>query len=785
MTREQLYQQFLHEFPIDTLRELPINRYTNLNKSDSFCYWLETKLETLGMIRGTAFYKYGIYEYKTEPARSSAAYSHDKRYAWKARLGRTAEEAYATVLNGICEIAENARNGHFEKIDNTKVVDSIVRWKIAFLYSNEKLVPIYKTEMLVTLAEHFGMKDAGEAAQADLNTFIIKKKGEKNIFDFYDELLGILKGNHLKDEHPLINSNTPRYWIYSPGMKSSKWERCREDGIACIGWEALGDLSTFNSREAVRKAIQDVYGKQDSSCKNDTLAIWEFSHVMQPGDVIFAKSGQERLLGRGIVTSDYEFDETYEDFNNVRKIDWQKTGIWDTPCKSVHKILTDITPYPDYVKKLEDVFSNGAGRNYWWLVANPRIWSFSSIRPGEEQDYTLFNNNGNPRRILKNFQNAKAGDAIIGYEANPVKKIVAIAEVSKDTDEKLFHFKKTRSLTEPISYSDVKENPELSSMEFLRNPNGSLFRLTRGEYDAVMDMVLEQNPTEVHIKSEKYGKKEFLSDVYITEADYDSLSHLLKAKKNVILQGPPGVGKTFSAKRLAYSIMGEKDDSRISFIQFHQNYSYEDLMLGLKPNAEGGFDLNHGIFYNACKKAQDDSGRDYFFIIDEINRGNLSKIFGELLMLIENSYRDVEIQLPYGGERFSVPKNLYIIGMMNTADRSLALIDYALRRRFSFFGIKPGFVSDGFRKYQVKIGNKTFDNIIDGIKKLNLTIAQDASLGEGFCIGHSYFCSQDSYDEIWMKNVIEYDIKPMLEEYWFDNPQTADAEVAKLEAMLK
>ena len=268
--------------------------------------------------------------------------------------------------------------------------------------------------------------------------------------------------------------------------------------------------------------------------------------------------------------------------------------------------------------------------------------------------------------------------------------------------------------------------------------------------------------------NKKYTKEDFLKDVYISEEKYDKLVNVLKRKKNIILQGAPGVGKTFLAKRLAYSIMGEKDDERINFIQFHQNYSYEDFVMGYKPIKEG-FELKYGIFYNFCQKATKNPDKDYFFIIDEINRGNLSKIFGELLMLIEADYRDEKATLAYTGSDFSVPKNLHIIGMMNIADRSLAMIDYALRRRFSFFDIEPAFDSEGFSNYQKEFSNKTFNELIEKIKKLNEVITQDQSLGKGFCIGHSYFCNAEECTLEWMKDIVEFDIFPMLSEYWFDD----------------
>ena len=266
-----------------------------------------------------------------------------------------------------------------------------------------------------------------------------------------------------------------------------------------------------------------------------------------------------------------------------------------------------------------------------------------------------------------------------------------------------------------------------------------------------------------------YTKTDFLNEVYMTEERFDSLAAVLKNKKNIILQGAPGVGKTFAAWRLAWSMMGEKDDSRVAFVQFHQNYSYEDFMMGYKP-VENGFKLKDGVFYRFCQKAAKRPDEDFFFIIDEINRGNMSKIFGELLMLIEKDYRGKEITLAYNGLPFSVPENLYIIGMMNTADRSLAMIDYALRRRFSFFDLEPGFESDGFLKYKSALNNDTLNELISKVEDLNREITRDKSLGKGFCIGHSYFCGQTDCTEEWLRSIIDYDIIPMLREYWFDEP---------------
>ena len=411
--------------------------------------------------------------------------------------------------------------------------------------------------------------------------------------------------------------------------------------------------------------------------------------------------------------------------------------------------------------------------HYWFLSANPKIWSMSSMPVGKEQSYTLYNDNGNKRRVFQNFLDAKVGDKIIGYESTPIKQVVAILEVTKEQDEERIYFKKVESLSSPVDFALLKACPGLENMEFFVCSQGSLFKLTKNEYEQILDLIREENPVQTNKIINKYTKKDFLNDVFVTDAKYDRFVSVLKKKKNIILQGPPGVGKTFAAKRLAYSVMEEKDDDRIEFIQFHQNYSYEDFMLGYKP-CENGFEMKYGIFYQFCQKASNHPDKDYFFIIDEINRGNMSKIFGELLMLIEPDYRDNKIKLAYNGLDFSVPQNLHIIGMMNTADRSLALIEYALRRRFSFFTMEPGFDTDGFKKYQQKLNSLVFDKLIDRVKDLNDEILKDDSLGSGFCIGHSYFCNLDTCTNEILLDIVDFDILPMLNEYWFDEPSKVE-----------
>lgn len=285
-----------------------------------------------------------------------------------------------------------------------------------------------------------------------------------------------------------------------------------------------------------------------------------------------------------------------------------------------------------------------------------------------------------------------------------------------------------------------------------------------------------------------YTEEDFKNEVYIPDEKYDDMVSLLNKKKNIILTGAPGVGKTFMAKRLAYSIMGSKDNNRVKMIQFHQSYSYEEFIEGYRPTPTGGFKLDKGLFYEFCKKAEKDISRPYYLIIDEINRGNLSKIFGELLMLIESDKRGENLTLAYSKEDFSVPRNLYIIGLMNTADRSLAMMDYALRRRFSFINIEPAFGTEKFISKFNEIYDAPYDEVLKLMKELNEDIKGDHALGEGFMIGHSYFCldlpegTKATNKDI--KEILKYEIEPLIDEYWYDEKPMLDKWKKRIEEYL-
>ena len=751
-------------YPLASLKDMPLEKYTNLNK-DSFCYWIESGTYQLGSFWGGSSYKFLIYRYYKKP--SDTRVVSDDKYAWYANLGKdNPEEAYKIVRDEIVKVATLANSGDFDTIDGLDRLGHSYKWKIAFLYSNENLIPIYNRGMLQVVANELGMKNVQRVKTVEIQKFLMKQKGEKNLYEFYDELLKILdsksKVNSFEDIKAAIIEKLEEddYFIVKKTGKNYLWIGTK-DGL--IGNEACHYEIVSDSYKKAGHSKGTVFvemhheGKKAVNFKplKAVEGVKVFPWIIQG----------ERINEKGWSIKEGNTDELtnalIQELYNLDNVIGEK-------AKGIIKANKE---------------ASAEEKQYWWLVANPRIWSLAEMKVGEEQDYTLYNDNGRARRIHQHFLNAKVGDVVIGYESTPTKQVVGLLVVSKASDDESIYFKKTEALPEPIDYSTLKDIPELANMEYMKNQQGSFFKLTADEFDIIMELVRGENPLPKKEANEPYNKNKFLDEVFVTEKDYDQLENLLLRKKNLILQGAPGVGKTYAAKRLAYALMGEKDDKRVMQVQFHQNYSYEDFVMGYKPNENAGFELKNGIFYKFCKRAAADRDRKYFFIIDEINRGNLSKIFGELLMLIENDYRDKPIQMSYREEHFAVPSNVYIIGMMNTADRSLAMIDYALRRRFSFFEMKPGFESPQFKEKIQELMDPHLNQLVKAIIDLNKVITNDDSLGSGFCIGHSYLCNLgDHYN---LENIVEYDIIPMLREYWFDNNNLFNQETQKLRNALK
>lgn len=656
---DTLHENFINHFGIEHLKSLSGKElltslfYNDKGNKLNLCYVLEMDKdmrEIFGSIAGGAAYKFGLFFHKKTQSWTCGSPAKPVKLTENEAIQKAEEirndlVAGAEIISSFGPLNSTADYEQlYKQLEHISGINTVWRMKYYQMLFPILFAPFYGQDIQLDVL-HFLNQTPSEIPFIRMGQIALFSKKCNIPGIVFGHIWGRSTNHNNKSNDSETNTLSDKkhklhYWMYTV-FDDTSWMECQQKEIMVLGMDDIGDYSQYDSKESLRQELISTYDNSTSR-KNQALMAWNFANKLAINDVIFAKRSNT-LVGKGIVTGDYIFDDSRQEYKNIRTVKWLQIGEWEHPGKSVAKRLTDITPYTDYIEKLITIFT-------------------------------------------------------------------------------------------PDELDDVDTQPEVDYPE--------------------------------------YSSADFLSDVYMSEQDYETLVNVLKMKKNIILQGAPGVGKTFTAKRLAYSIIGAKNPDRVQMIQFHQSYSYEDFIEGYRPT-ENGFTIKKGSFYKFCKLAEDDDENDYFFIIDEINRGNLSKIFGELFMLIEKDKRGIELQLLYSDENFSVPPNVYIIGMMNTADRSLAMLDYALRRRFSFFTMKPGFNTIGFQTYQDSLKSDAFKKLISCIKQLNSKIAADISLGEGFCIGHSYFCGLTAKTATvrTLTSIIEYELIPLLKEYWFDEPE--------------
>lgn len=656
---DTLYENFINHFGIEHLKSLSGKElltslfYNDKGNKLNLCYVLEMDKdmrEIFGSIAGGAAYKFGLFFHKKTQSWTCGSPAKPVKLTENEAIQKAEEirndlVAGAEIISSFGPLNSTADYEQlYKQLEHISGINTVWRMKYYQMLFPILFAPFYGQDIQLDVL-HFLNQTPSEIPFIRMGQIALFSKKCNIPGIVFGHIWGRSTNHNNKSNDSETNTLSDKkhklhYWMYTV-FDDTSWMECQQKEIMVLGMDDIGDYSQYDSKESLRQELISTYDNSTSR-KNQALMAWNFANKLAINDVVFAKRSNT-LVGKGIVTGDYIFDDSRQEYKNIRTVKWLQISEWEHPGKSVAKRLTDITPYTDYIEKLITIFT-------------------------------------------------------------------------------------------PDELDDVDTQPEVDYPE--------------------------------------YSSADFLSDVYMSEQDYETLVNVLKMKKNIILQGAPGVGKTFTAKRLAYSIIGAKNPDRVQMIQFHQSYSYEDFIEGYRPT-ENGFTIKKGSFYKFCKLAEDDDENDYFFIIDEINRGNLSKIFGELFMLIEKDKRGIELQLLYSDENFSVPPNVYIIGMMNTADRSLAMLDYALRRRFSFFTMKPGFNTIGFQTYQDSLKSDSFKKLISCIKQLNSKIAADISLGEGFCIGHSYFCGLTAKTATvrTLTSIIEYELIPLLKEYWFDEPE--------------
>ena len=630
-------------------------------------------------------------------------------------------------------------------------------------------------------------------------------------FEAYDQIVGartkvplgleidqFLSWLYEKSASEKKNGNVQPVWLIATGAGGEHWDFFREEGVVAIGMGQVEDLRIFKNPDEIRARLIEIQPDVQNPM-HDVKACWEFSRKMKVGDLVFAKQGRRKIVGYGEVTGGYRYDKERSEYRNIIPVEWTDTSGWTKGGKLlVTKTLTNISNRPKMITELKELVGIDdevidPTLNYWWLNSNPSIWRVSEMKQGQRWTYTTHSEDGNKRRIYEHFRSAKVGDMIVGYETSPERCITSLLKftkgIHKKGDKEAVEFELVRHFDERPSWEILKQDDALLECEPLKNNQGSLFYLAEEEYLRILKLA---EVGEADVEPEPYTIEDATEDLFMSEDYFSSIVQRLKAKHNIILQGPPGVGKTFIAERIAFALMEQKARERVKMVQFHQSYSYEDFIMGFRPNNDGNFALKNGVFFEFCETARPDSSNEYVFIIDEINRGNLSKIMGEMMMLIESDKRSpkyatpLTYQDPKTDKPFYVPENIYIIGMMNTADRSLAMVDYALRRRFSFIDLAPAFEGSAQFESYLKERCKSEElarHILNRFANLNRIIGEDASLGEGFTIGHSYFCPSNRSEEIdedLYEQIVDMEIAPLLKEYWFDNNKAATERIKEL-----
>ncbi len=606
----------------------------------------------------------------------------------------------------------------------------------------------------------------------------------------------------------------------APGEQARQWESYFEEGM--IGFEAKhlpsGSWRKYKNYRQFTEAVG--LGMEQSSSLLPQA--WLFKEA-RPGDLVFANKGTNTCLGIGVVEGNYQYEKNYPEAHR-RRINWLTNKVYHYRAGAWQKQKTLFRPdrfsalgawefilqeYARLFPELQEVFDQhqlsyqpraeqwrdsaweltGPARSaqFWWLNVNPNVWKISHQSEGAIQLFSTRNERGNKRLIYKNFAALQKGDYVIGYESSPVKRVQAILQVRRgiyqsDREGEVIELELLEKLEVPVHWSEVYNHPGLGDSELLQQKQGTLFHLNEAEFDLIRDLIDTKNiDYEQFLRQNEvrpYRYEEDPDRPFVAPAEMQRMVALLRRKKNLILQGPPGVGKTFIARKLAFELMGNHNNAQIELVQFHQSYSYEDFVQGLRPARGGGFELRNGLFYDFCQRALAHPQQSFFLLIDEINRGNLSKIFGELMMLLEADKRaeKYHLRLTYAeadDAPFFVPPNLYLIGTMNTADRSLAIVDYALRRRFAFVEIQPSF-GEAFQGFMTEKGltKKRLRHISRAVERVNQYIREEVSLGKGFQIGHSYFCTYEAEMEesAWYDGILRYELQPLLDEIWFDDP---------------
>lgn len=776
---EKEREDVLHRFPLDSWQSMDLSQYAlgQGKKHDCFCYLMEFGTPHMGSIKGGSCRKCIIYRQQ-----ATGEWWYDKE-SYTSEL-----KAWENIRSGFCQAFEKARKGEWDLIDDIEELSlgPALRTKTLSCYFPDDLLSIASSAHMIHFIKLLGednFKSSGSDA-VRLNRLLLSKLRQRK--EFANWTNGELSRFLYHWSHP---RHQKRIVKISPGKDAEFWDECIEGGYICVGWDEVGDLRLFEDKESCQKQFYAEHSDMAKTAqKTKFKELWTLREL-EPGDLVVAAQGKSKVLAVGeVIEPAYEWLEERAQNKHVVRVKWDPALASDIPSQSSWSLLTVAEvpqmlaaqilskQSPDDRVAIQSLQANGilgdigealkrkgqailygppgTGKTYnarrfavtwllselgedtnvlgtreqfkeaelrlstgqvtpqaWWIVANPSQWSWDKLFLDKKVEYRY-------GRLQRNYPLVRNGDLVIGYQSTPDKKIVALARISKEMhtnangDTKI-ELEPVAKVSNPIAYEELLSDDILSKSEPISfNNQGTLFRLTEHEFNRVSALLTERNP------------------------------------------------------ELRLSLENQETIGSLTRLTFHASYSYEDFIEGYRPsptnNGTISLRMEDGIFKRVCAAAQANPKKPFLIFIDELNRANVAKVFGELITLLERDKRNLTITLPQSKESFKIPENVYILGTMNTADRSIKLLDAALRRRFSFIEImpEPGLLAGA------KVGTLSLSNFLDG---LNKRIA--AKEGREKQVGHSFLMDNDApvTESEEFARRFRQDILPLLQEYCFDD----------------
>ena len=772
--------EILKRFPLDKWKEMRLEDYALGQPAvkDTYCHWLEYKSPRVGSIRGGAARKLIIYKRRDREGWYFPTVFPNEREAWD-RLRIEFLRAF-----------ELAARGDWERIDELETLGRgpALKLKSLHVYFPDQVLPVYSTAHLCHFLRSLGRpsEEVNASSVVALNRFLLAALRRDPAVEGWnnEELQRLL----YVWRDPKVTKQALRI---SPGGNERSWDDCLAKGYICVGWDAVGDLSQFESKTAFSARFEEVYPYKGhpAQAKKKGNELWML-RALEPGDLVVANRGIGRVLAVGeVVEPGYRWADERPEFRHTVAVKWdttyeqsvapQKPWASVTVAKVHDPLLTTIMgerpkPVVDAVyRRIAAALERkgqlilygppGTGKTYqarrfavwwllrqlgregadavfgdadrlrgaerdlstsqvlsrvWWVVANPKEWSWDRLFGDGKVEYRY-------GRLKRNYPLVQRGDLVIGYQSQPDMRVVALARVSREFQSvgdtaPTIELEPVERLDQGLSYDELKQDAVLAQSEPMRfNNRGTLFGLTETEAEHLLVQLAERHPQRAVLEQADSGTT-------------DSVGPLTR-------------------------------------VTFHPSYTYEDFIEGFRPNTGGAgglsLALEDGVFKRVCRAAQANPGRPYLLLIDEINRGNVAKIMGELLTLLERDKRGLTLTLPQSKETFSVPPNVFLLGTMNTADRSIKLLDAALRRRFAFLECMP----DSELLHGAAVGDLALDDFLDG---LNRRIARFE--GREKQVGHSYLLVDGQPVEEVEEFAARFreEILPLLQEYCYDEYAT-------------